>query len=58
MQQKNFFYNKKMELLEIYRKGTAKAMAKIEKCNIFTENICPASNQIQVVFFCKHVLLL
>ena len=35
-------------------------MPKIEKYvyYIFTENICSAYNQMQVVVFCKHVLIL
>ena len=34
-------------------------MPKIEKyvCYIFTENICSARNPMQVVVFCRHVLI-
>ena len=40
--------------------GTAKATPKIEKYGyyIFTENICSARNPMQVLVFCKHVLIL
>ena len=42
------------------RKGTTKATPKIEKhvYYIFTENICSTCNPVQVVIFCKHVLIL
>ena len=41
-------------------KGTVKATPKIGKYvyYIFTENICSARNPMQVVVFCKHVLIL
>ena len=37
-----------------------KATPKMEKyvCYIFNENICSAFNPMQVVVFCKHVLIL
>ena len=43
-----------------FRKRTAKATPKIEKYvyNTFTENIYFACNPMQVVVFCKHVLIL
>ena len=41
----------------LYRKGTIKPTPKIEK-NVFTENICSARSTMQVVAFCKHVLIL
>ena len=42
------------------RKVTAKDTPKIEKYAyyIFTENSCSACNPMQVVVFCKHVLIL
>ena len=54
MLQKYFFGNKKN------RKGTAKATLKIEKYEfyIFTENISPAYNSMQVVLSCKNALIL
>ena len=67
MQQKlvqNFFYNKKLELWEITkernRKRTAKATTKTEKYvyYIFIENICSSYNPMQLVVFCKNVLIL
>ena len=41
----------------LHRKGTIKPTPKIEK-NVFTENICSARSTMQVVAFCKHVLIL
>ena len=63
MQQKfvqNNFYNKKLELLEITRKGTANAIPKIEKYvyYTFTENICSTGNPMEVVVLYKDVLIL
>ena len=52
-----FFYNKKLEFLEINRKWTVKATPGIEKYvyYIFTENICSARNPMQAVVFCKRI---
>ena len=43
-----------------FESNTAKEPQKHEKYvyYIFTENICSASNPVQVVVFCKHVLIL
>ena len=43
-----------------HRKGTAKATAKITKIvhKMLKENIYSACNPLQVVVFCKHVLIL
>ena len=63
MQQKivqNFFTTRSWSSWKKHRKGTAKATPKIEKYvyYVFTENICSACNPMQVVVFCKHVLIL
>ena len=61
MQQKlvqNFFTTRSWSFWKYHRKGTVNATPKIEKYKyMFTENICPAHNQIQVVAFRKHVLI-
>ena len=43
-----------------FESNTGKEPQKYEKyvCYIFTENICSACNPVQVVVFCKHVLIL
>ena len=48
------------ELLEIIEKEPAKVMSKIEKYvyHIFMENIFSAYNPMEVVDFCKHVLIM
>ena len=63
MQQKlaqNVFTKRKWSFWKYHRKGTAIATLKIEKhlYYLFTKNICSACNPIQMVDFCKHVLIL
>ena len=62
MQQKlfQFFYHNKPEHLEITEKEPQKPRPKLKKCvyYIFTESICSACNSMQVVVFCKNVLIL
>ena len=56
-----FFYNKKLELLEMTEeKNRKKATLKIERYvyYIFTENICSACNPMQVVVFWKNLVIL
>ena len=55
-----FFTARSWSFWKTPRKGTAKVTPKIEKhvYYVFTENICSACNPVQVVVFCKHVLIL
>ena len=63
-----FFYNKKLKKLffktksfwKWHRKVTVKLHSKLKNMlyYIFTENICSSCNTIQVIVFCKHVLIL
>ena len=52
----NFFYHKKVELLEKLRRGTKKPRPKLKKYvyYIFTENICCPCNSLQVLVFSKN----
>ena len=56
----NLFTTRSWSFWKQHRKGTAKSTPKVEKYvyYIFTENICSACNPMQVVVFCKHVLIL
>ena len=63
MQQKlvqNCFTTRSWSFWEYHKKGTAKATPKIKKYvyYVFTENICFARNPMQVVVFCKVVIIL
>ena len=63
MQQKlvqNVFTTRSWSFWEKHGKGAAKTTPKIEKYvyYVFTENICSACNPMQMVVFCKHVLIL
>ena len=63
MQQKlfqNLFLTRSWSFWKKHRKETGKATPKIEKYVYFTftENICSARNPMQMVVFCKHVLIL
>ena len=55
----NFFYHKKLGLLEITEKKQQKPLQKSKRCvfYIFTEDICSACNEMQVVLFCKNTLI-
>ena len=63
MQQKHFQFFLLQEARafgKIHKKGTANTTPKIEKYvyYIFTANICSTCNPMQVVVFCKNVLIL
>ena len=57
---KNFLLHEARAFGKIHKKGTANTTPKIEKYvnYIFTENICSSCNPMQVVVFCKNVLIL
>ena len=57
---KIFFYHKKLELLEITEKETAKTTPNIEKIcvYIFIDNICSVCSPVLVVTFGKNILIL